>query len=151
MMRKLWIAALLMLPTASLGDETLIDGATVEACFARDDAQACIGDAANQCQDTQPQGQTTLGISECLMAEHAAWDRILNREYGQLRDNYADDAGLVAQLRDAQRAWITFRDADCRLAYDRYGGGSMRVIAAAGCRLQHTARRALDLRDMQGM
>ena len=41
------------------------------------------------------------------------------------------EPGLADTLLAAQRAWIAFRDAECTLAYDRYGSGSMRVIAAA--------------------
>ncbi|MCT4332508.1 lysozyme inhibitor LprI family protein [Paracoccus sp. YLB-12] len=152
MMRAFLMAVMMLLPSGAMAQDDMIDASAVEACFAQSDpsSAACIGDAADTCQTTQPQGQTTVGISECAMAEHAVWDDILNREYGNLRDAFSDRPALAKQLLSAQRAWILFRDADCGLAYDRYDGGSMRVIAAAYCKLQHTARRALDLRDMQG-
>ncbi|MBU2958737.1 lysozyme inhibitor LprI family protein [Paracoccus sp. 1_MG-2023] len=111
-----------------------------------DVAPDCIGNAADACQAAHSQPDTTLAISECLMAETEAWDTLLNREYRALRDARPDQADL---LLDAQRAWIALRDADCTMAYDRYGGGSMRTVAAADCQLRHTAIRTLQLRNMQ--
>ena len=151
----LFLALAILLPAPLAAQDAQVDAGAVAACFAGTDPgdvdPGCIGAAAEACQQTHPQGQTTLGISGCLMAEAGAWDNLLNREYRLTRDGFTDQPGLPDTLLAAQRAWIALRDADCALAYDRYGGGSMRVIAAAHCRLRHTARRALELRDMRGM
>ena len=77
----------------------------------------------------------------------------MNREYKALRDDFrARDGGedLARQLRDAQRAWIAFRDADCGLVYAIWAGGSIRIIVAGNCHLDKTARRSIELRDMRG-
>jgi uncharacterized protein YecT (DUF1311 family) len=111
---------------------------------------ACLGAAANACQ-SQPGGQTTLGISECIQAEAAVWDGILNEQYGALMGQVkAAGQGLPDALRAAQRAWIAFRDAQCAYAYQVSGGGSIRVIDAANCLMVMTARRTIELRDMRG-
>lgn len=129
------------------------DPAIVEACVSDaapcDLSPPCIGAAANQCQQA-PGGDTTQGIAECVMGEHATWDTVLNREYKAARAQYADDQTAADGLRDAQRAWIAWRDAECAFQYDRYGGGSMRTIASANCRMSMTAQRALELRALQG-
>lgn len=153
-MQKYVLVLSILLPAPLAAQEATVDEAAVEACFAQagrgDVNPGCLGNAAEVCQKSHTQGETTLGISECLMAEAAAWDDLLNREYKLTRDAFADQPGLPDRLLEAQRAWIAFRDAECTLAYDSYGGGSMRVIAAADCRLRHTARRTLELRDMRG-
>lgn len=151
-MRHLLIMFLLASASFAAAEEFTIDESVVTACFARlADGQAinCIGDAANTCQQTTKQGQTTLGISQCLMAENAAWDVLLNREYKAVRDSFASQPELQQALLTAQRAWIALRDADCTLAYDRWGNGSMRQIGGASCQMNHTARRALDLKQMR--
>lgn len=158
-MRRALMALALAAPAApaspALGEEARVDAGIVAACFsqaaARGVARGCIGGAAAACAAAR--GETTLAIAECLGAETAAWDAILNREYAALRDDFRarDGSGaLTRQLRDAQRAWIAFRDADCGLAYAIWAGGSLRVVAAGNCQLDKTARRAIELRDMRG-
>lgn len=154
-MRLLLIFGLIWAPALAGAQEPQAEAGIVDACFAaaprgRIDPD-CIGIAANLCQ-SQPGRSDTVSIGGCLMSEMAEWDRILNREYTATRDAYAartDAPGLVDSLKVAQRAWIALRDADCSVAYDRYGGGSMRSIASAECEMTHTARRALDLKNMR--
>ena len=158
MMRKTLILALICAPALSLAQapkDDLVDAAIVDACFTEARRGGidpeCIGFAADICQ-SRPGQANTVGISFCIMAEVAEWDRILNREYTATRDAFAgftDGPVLTDTLLTAQRAWIALRDADCSVAYDRWGGGSMRNIASAHCQLDHTARRALDLKNMR--
>lgn len=152
-MRAALILSIIAAPALAQDRETLaVDPSMVEACVAEtspgDLAPACIGAAAKQCQQA-PGGDTTIGIATCAMGEHAAWDVVLNREYKAARAQYTDDQTAADSLRDAQRAWIAWRDAECAFQYDRYGGGSMRTIASANCQMSMTAQRALDLRAMQ--
>ena len=152
-MRHLWVV-LVCLPVTLSAQEAAVYPGSVEACFnsARQSNTLpdCVGNAAAACSAAHSQPDTTLSISQCLMAENGVWDGLLNREYAAVREQFRDQPGLAEQLLMAQRAWIAFRDADCALAYDRYGGGSMRTISGADCQLRHTARRALELRYLQG-
>ncbi|AUH32271.1 lysozyme inhibitor LprI family protein [Paracoccus tegillarcae] len=148
------LLALLLLSAPLAAQEASVEPGAVEACF---DATArgegtpdCVGNAASACSSAQEQPDTTFAISQCMMAETNDWDSLLNREYQKTRDAFSDQPGLADALLTAQRAWIAFRDADCTLAYDRYGDGSMRVISAADCRMRHTAQRTFQLRDLQG-
>ncbi len=141
-----------MAPAQDLG----VDAGAVEACFAGappwTGVPDCLGEAANRCQGL-PGGATTIGIADCLGAETAAWDAILNREYKATRahvDRVDPGQPPVSEaLLTAQRAWIAYRDAECRLAFERNRGGTIRSVAAADCVLRMTARRALELRDMR--
>ena len=158
-MRFLSLLALLVAPAAAAQD-IVFDPAPVEACRsqARTDGTVrpdCIGAAANACQSATPDGFTTVGTVDCIGAETDAWDRILNDEYGALRGELdSQDASYGGQdrsdaLRDAQRAWIAYRDAECGLQWAFYQGGTIRSIVAASCHLDFTASRALELADMR--
>lgn len=141
-------------PLASAAQEAIVDQGAVETCFDQTgqglEMPDCVGEAADICSKRHEQPETTLAISQCLMAENSAWDALLNREYKKSKAIFADTPGLADTLLTAQRAWIAFRDADCAVAYDQWGGGSMRVISAADCQLRHTARRTFQLREYQG-
>ncbi len=103
------------------------------------------------------QNQTTVGMMDCHLMESRIWDARLNAEYQQVMASFeAEDAvdasygtsGRRAEtLRDAQRAWIAFRDAECSNRYALWGSGSMRLIEGAICRSELTALRILDLID----
>lgn len=130
----------------------------VAAAEGREAGRACIGTGASACFDGAPDGQTTTGMMFCALAERDAWDRLLNEEYALARDaaraadeaereHFPDFAHRAEQLRDAQRAWIAFRDANCAMEYGLWGAGSMRQIAGADCQMTMTAERTLDLRS----
>ena len=52
----------------------------------------------------------------------------------------------AAALRDAQRAWIAFRDRACEVEGMRYEGGSIQPMIVAGCLERLTRARSEDLR-----
>ncbi|RKF14988.1 DUF1311 domain-containing protein [Roseovarius spongiae] len=149
------LAGLAMMAGAAVAqDAPPIDTVAVRACMAQTPLGVvqpdCIGRASNACQ-ARPGGDTTIGITECIMAETQVWDAMLNEEYKAVRRMFRSEGGegLTVALRDAQRAWIAFRDAECGLAYSRWAGGSIRTIVAANCQLGMTAQRTLELRDMR--
>lgn len=151
----------LALPQVAAAQELRIDPDIVRECFGATEIgalyPACLGQASTACQDL-PGGQTTIGISECIQAETAEWDAILNEEYvaTQELNAMADAEGLsrmmdrTEALRAAQRAWIAFRDADCAARYAMWQDGSIRTVVGANCHLTMTAQRAIELRDMRG-
>ena len=154
-MRSLPLLLLLASALPAPAQEARVDTAAVRACHdsvpVGGAVPDCVGDAADVCADG-PEGRTTLAISECLMAETAAWDAMLNEVYQrQMADLAAQAADLPDQLRAAQRAWIAFRDAECGLQYGLWQDGSMRVIVAGNCQLSKTAERTLELRDLGAM
>jgi uncharacterized protein YecT (DUF1311 family) len=112
--------------------------------------------------DSQEGGHSTLGMTACLNAEADVWDGFLNTEYWATQDwakaadeeeaaQFPEFAVMAERLREAQRAWIAFRDAECALSYAEWGSGSMRNIAHADCRMQMTAERTIELRRMREM
>lgn len=159
---------LLLLPVwahADDGDQAAVND-QVRDCFEAapsvGDKRACIFKASEACQAADDGGYTTLGMSMCNQAEAEAWDVLLNREYkaamaaGKLMDedeaaHYPNLDKRTETLRDAQRAWIVFRDAECRNAYANWGSGSMRHIAGTACLLELTAERTIALWDKRVM
>ena len=159
-------ALLVLLPAAALATEheAAAYGPVLSACYeAAGDArarQACMGEMATLCMETEDGGQTTLGMTSCLSAEAGVWDGFLNAEYQATRAwaeaadtdeavYFPEFAVRVEKLTEAQRAWITFRDAECALDYAEWGSGSMRNIAYADCLLQMTAERTIEMRRMR--
>lgn len=83
------------------------------------------------------------GINYCLGERHAFWDRLLNDAYQQvIADRGPEDE---EQLRVAQRAWITYRDATCEMEAAQMAGGSGEAMLRFGCLARLTERRARDL------
>lgn len=148
------LAALAAAPV--IAQEAEVDGAAVRACFeatgAGEGAPGCAGGAADACQ-ARPGGETTIGISECLMAETQVWEALmaeaLDRQAGVL--GAEGDGMLAGQLHETQRHWKAYRDAECGLRYGIWIGGTIRSIVAADCQLQKTAARAVELEHLGGM
>jgi uncharacterized protein YecT (DUF1311 family) len=162
MTRTAWIAAAFPAAlAASLGSAQDPEAALADLRSCLDgrvgvEARECVGVYARDCM-AAPGGDTTLAMAGCTTAEAAAWDRVLDETFAELvilsRDRMALDeqAGVAPDpldelLREAQGAWLTFRDADCAQEYAVWGGGSMRRIAGAWCRLDRTSQRLIELR-----
>ena len=132
----------------------------LDACYyGAEDATAraaCDGVVIRACIQGEEGGETTLGMASCAAAATKAWDGLLNAEYRetigwtQMMDSedkalFPEFANREDALRQAQRAWIAFRDAECGFAYAQWGAGSMRHIAGTECIRQLTAKRTLEL------
>lgn len=92
------------------------------------------------CMDAS--GGVTMNMLDCMGSELDQQDARLNQGYKAAMQ--ALDKGQQTQLRDAQRLWIKFRDADCALL-GSLTGGSIDRINSASCFLDMTKRRADDL------
>ena len=57
--------------------------------------------------------------------------------------------GEEATLREAQRAWVSFRDAQCRMESFEARGGSMQPMLDSGCRATLTRARTAELRGAE--
>ncbi|NCQ24213.1 MAG: hypothetical protein COW54_01915 [Rhodobacteraceae bacterium CG17_big_fil_post_rev_8_21_14_2_50_63_15] len=153
-MRRLLVIVLVG-PGAAAAQDLAVDVAVVRACHdaarAGDLSPPCVGAAADACQ-ALPGGDTTLGISECLLAETYVWADLMQAEYErQAAALSAAPGDLGMQLAAAQAAWGAYREAECGLRYGYWIEGSIRTIMAADCHLEKTAARARELRDLGAM
>jgi uncharacterized protein YecT (DUF1311 family) len=121
-------------------------GAEMTACLGASDTRegdaACADRLGALCVEIGPAGETTYGLAACTQALTRAWDGELNRLWPS-----AVAAG-GERLRNAQRAWIAFRDAECLFEAARWEGGSMGAYAGGFCVAGMTAERVADLRAL---
>lgn len=86
---------------------------------------------------------STAGMIQCVNAEFAIQDKILN-------ENYKKVMGVLTEenrknLKDVQRKWVAYKEAKCAF-YPRQG--TIHRLDAADCYLQMTKERATELADM---
>jgi uncharacterized protein YecT (DUF1311 family) len=105
------------------------------------------------CADPQAQSE----MNACAAIDFERADAALNTEYraaiahARLLDRIEtmpegdDRPGEEATLREAQRAWVAFRDAHCRLQGFEARGGSMESMIYDGCRAALTRARTAQL------
>lgn len=86
-------------------------------------------------------------LNDCAAREFEAADRALNGAYAEAVAG-ARRAGARQEdlLRQAQRAWIAFRDAACAADASLFDGGSAQPMVESGCLARLTEARAADLR-----
>jgi uncharacterized protein YecT (DUF1311 family) len=105
---------------------------------------------ANQIQMNQCSYESYQAADEDLnLAYRLARDALKRSDadivevYGELPENY--QSGVII-LRDAQRAWITFRDLSCQAEGQQYYGGSIRPLIENSCKENLTRARTEQLR-----
>ena len=90
-------------------------------------------------------GSTADEIS-CIDKEYSYYDKILNQYYKEIMRHFRNDPGERKYLREAQRAWIVYRDKKCRFEGYPMRGGSAESVIVFGCRTTETKKRALELK-----
>ena len=165
MIRWLLAITLLATPAAALDPEYQWMLDDLRACYEGADTgagkHACEAVILEPCQNTLEGGWSNLGTTRCIQFEGEAWDVLLNEEYRKTIEWLAEldqedmeynpeFAVRVDVLKDAQRAWITYRDAECRSAYSIWGSGSMRLPFRAACILGETSERTIELWAIRG-
>ena len=153
------VSAFLALASPLLAADTDLprDRQTLAACLsaataAKRGAETCIGAVQGPCL-RDPGAETTVGMGDCTARETAVWDERLNAAY---KKALASDVGTVDTpregrgklkgadiLRDAQRAWIAFRDKKCDAAGLSMEGGAGAGLIGNDCFLAETARQAI--------
>lgn len=89
---------------------------------------------------------STVDMIECVNGLRDKWDDRLNAAYRQIME--AESSSRKTALRNAQRQWIAYRDANC--AYYAGGQGSIAGIETAVCQYALTRDRAQELEMMVG-
>lgn len=110
-----------------------LTGAAV--CFCAEPTSAGEQGNPGTCDGSTPE------IVDCLMAQRAHWDKELTIAYQEAMKDAAP--AQKEKLREAERAWIKYRDANC--AYYLAGEGTIARINAAACFRDMTKRRAEEL------
>ena len=119
--------------------------ATVLVCGSAIAETGDCGDARN-----------TVEMNACADKELTAADADLNKAYRKVLARVPsvdapapyDAKGYEAALRAAQRAWVAYRDADCKgVVPFEWGGGTGATAAVLGCLTEKTKARTKDLNE----
>jgi uncharacterized protein YecT (DUF1311 family) len=98
--------------------------------------------------------QTQFDLNSCAGEEYAGADAELNRVYKAVLEKYKGDSKFIEKFREAQRAWLKYRDAefeakfpyaDAAHPFEYYG--SVFPMCAAQFRAQLTRERIVKLRE----
>ncbi|MGY6709428.1 MAG: lysozyme inhibitor LprI family protein [Rhizobiaceae bacterium] len=84
---------------------------------------------------------STLEIVQCVGELYTHWDERLNAAYQVAME--AEEGERRTALRDVQRAWLAYRDANC--SFYRSGEGTIAAIEGNVCMYALTRDRALEL------
>lgn len=96
---------------------------------------------------TQPaSAQTQSQLNAQAAARHRAADAALNAQYQSLLRSLSPQSREL--LRQSERAWITFRDAECRLRASGVQGGSVFPMIYSECAAELIRERTRQLHDM---
>lgn len=116
-------------------------------------ALACAGPAAAvDCTNAA----TTYEMNQCADRDFQAADAQMNKSYQKALANVQnsdlappyDAKSWEAAMRAAQRAWVAYRDADCKdLMPMEWSGGTGTTGAVLGCMTEKTLQRTKDLED----
>jgi uncharacterized protein YecT (DUF1311 family) len=106
-------------------------------------------------------GRDNGEFGPATVQELAAADRRLNQVYQRrIADARADDRNdrrsrgwysQEAALRSSERAWIAFRDAECRYLTQQDVGSRMRESLVRGCLLEQVEERTEELREAEAV
>jgi uncharacterized protein YecT (DUF1311 family) len=120
-------------------------------------AAACLFTTAATAQEIDcANAMTQVDMNQCAYEDWIAADEDLNLAYGEVMgllnqwdaDLPADEQGGTDALRDAQRAWITFRDKACEAEGYAMKGGSAEPLLVYGCMRMLTQERTAHLTGM---
>jgi uncharacterized protein YecT (DUF1311 family) len=121
--------------------------ACAQAARLDEDAEVCSRRIIDACAARQIPPGSTLAMTECALASQRRWDAILNAEWQAFIRR--QDVETAKKFREAQRLWITSRDADCSAVFQKFIDGTIRNPAHAGCLERHTRRRVLWFRELR--
>jgi len=92
---------------------------------------------------------TQVELTQCAEQEFHKADTALNAAYRELLRKHPGDEGFASRARDTQRAWVAYRDSDCRLRVGAPGSrGSSESMMILGCQQALTEERTRDLNGM---
>lgn len=112
---------------------------------------AHAGEAPASCYN---KAQTQFELNSCAGDEYAAADKELNQVYQGVLGKYKGDAKFIVKLRESQRAWLKYRDAEFEAKFPHaeeskstHYYGSIFPMCAGQYRAQLTRERIAKLRE----
>lgn len=94
---------------------------------------------------------STVDMNACAAQEQQQVEQQLNEVYQRVlaatpaKVNAQIPAKPRQRLIEAQRAWVKFREADCKAVYELWADGSIRNLQLQGCMQEHAKLRIKQL------
>ncbi len=79
--------------------------------------------------------QTQQQLNQCHQQAYAQADARLNAQFEQILGRLQEDVAATRDLRRAQRAWLAYRDAECRFASPVQGSAAGMLLTQCLTRL----------------
>lgn len=114
---------------------------------------------ALNCKDPMSNAEMKMCAEQDWKKADAALNVAYDKALASARETYRSTRAMPGQqnmpdsegmLRDAQRAWVAFRDANCKYQYQVYWGGSHAGLAYLLCMADTTKARLKELRQLPG-
>jgi uncharacterized protein YecT (DUF1311 family) len=80
-------------------------------------------------------------MNQCAAQQNAAADKELNALYQQITSRFKGNPDNKKLLVGAQRAWVAFRDAECKFSASGVEGGSVYPLIYSNCTTELTKAR----------
>ena len=80
-------------------------------------------------------------MNQCAAQQNAAADKELNALYQQITSRLKSNPDSKKQLVSAQRAWVAFRDAECKFSASGVTAGSVYPLIYSNCTTELTKAR----------
>lgn len=90
--------------------------------------------------------QTQLELNECAAEEYEAADKELNAVYSSYRKSLPAESKTM--LKEAQSAWIKFRDLSCAFEASGSIGGSIYHMVLSSCLAEKTRIRTEEIKKL---
>jgi uncharacterized protein YecT (DUF1311 family) len=90
--------------------------------------------------------RTADEISKCADGDLKVLDDALNKAYAEIEHRLANKHDARSALIAAERAWVHFRDSECKFSAAGVDGGSVYASVVMQCTADLTAKRIADLR-----
>ena len=98
--------------------------------------------------DCLDSAQTQGELNDCAGGKATQADQKLNQTYQAVLKKYADKAVFIDRLRKAQRAWVTFRDAQLEMKFPPgEAAGSVEPMCYSLYKAELTEQRSNELRQ----
>jgi len=120
-----------------------------------------ISESQNPCEE-RPVSQRQ--INDCAAFQYRQTDAHLNTVYRKALQYMTDDLArgqkvgdqrqieyeqtAIASLKEAERAWLSYRDIQCKAAGQQYDGGSMSPMIYSQCLATLTEHRVADVKSI---
>jgi uncharacterized protein YecT (DUF1311 family) len=92
---------------------------------------------------------TTPDLNECAAREQKQAEVKLNQVYQRVLKTISSPK-VRTQFVAAQRAWVKFREADCKAVYEQHADGTIRTVMYLGCMQNRAQTRIKELEMFSG-